>query len=68
MPVSDLGASEAQGEFRVRKYLQGTLSRVGVRDKKRAKIGNDENWADRSSTISLGQSTMLFARIENIDR
>jgi hypothetical protein len=31
---------------------------------KRAKIGNDENWADRSITIFLEQATIVFARIE----
>ena len=66
MPSSDLGASEAQGEFRVRKYLHGTLEFVLECETKRAKIRNDENWADRSNTISLEQSTMLFARIENL--
>ena len=61
--ASDLVASEAQGEVRVRKYFQGTLGCVGVRDKtsedrERRELGRpiDHN-IPRASTI-------VFARIE----
>lgn len=64
--ASDLVASEAQGEVRVRKYFQGTLGCVGVRDK----TSEDRERRELGRPIDHnlpGASTIVFARIENLD-
>ena len=60
---SDLVASEAQGEVRVRKYFQGTPSCVRVRNKT-SEDRNDENWGRPIDHNLPRASTIVFARIE----
>ena len=63
---SDLVASETQGEVRVRKYFQGILSCVAVRDK----TSEDRERRELGRPIDHnlpGASTIVFARIQNID-